>query len=78
MAKISNKEPQEAFPYTPPSEAIKHEFSHIFDIDSPLPNRALKNVFDKILSLILILILNSLKMNSLILSKLILGTEGSL
>lgn len=56
MTIISNKEPQEAFPYTPPSEAIKHEFSHIFDIDSPLPNRVLKNVFDKVLSLILLII----------------------
>ena len=56
MTKINNKEPQEAFPYTPPSEAIKHEFSHIFDIDSPLPNRALKNIFDKVLSLILLII----------------------
>ncbi len=51
-----NQEPKEAFPYKPPTEEIKEKYAHIFLIDHPLPDRLLKVFFDKIISLILLLI----------------------
>lgn len=56
MKEIQNKEPSEAFPYTPPDEAIKRKYSHIFEMNTPLQDRIIKVSFDKILSFILILI----------------------
>ena len=46
----SRLEPKEAFPYRPPSEAIKTEFSWVFDLASPLSVRPLKLLFDKVFS----------------------------
>lgn len=49
-------EPQEAFPYRPPSDSIKQRYSHIFDIENPLPQRFAKLVFDKIVSFTLVVL----------------------
>ena len=48
-------EPKEAFPYTPPSEEIKQNYRHIFQLKEPLAPRYIKDIFDKILSIILFL-----------------------
>ena len=52
MSKIS--EPKESFPYKPPTDYIKDKYSHIFQIQNPLPDRFFKSVFDKIISLIIL------------------------
>jgi lipopolysaccharide/colanic/teichoic acid biosynthesis glycosyltransferase len=49
-------EPVEAFPYKPPSKLIKTRYSYIFEINKPLPPRLLKNLFDKIVGLALVLL----------------------
>jgi lipopolysaccharide/colanic/teichoic acid biosynthesis glycosyltransferase len=49
-------EPTEAFPYTPPTEEIKKEYQHIFNIKEELPPRFFKVFFDKILSFILLVL----------------------
>ena len=67
-----NQEPKEAFPYKPPTEEIKEKYAHIFLIDHPLPDRLLKVFFDKIISLILLLISTPL----LIILKLAYVIEG--
>ena len=50
------EEPKEAFPYTPPNEEIKKKYDYIFKIQEPLPNRLLKLLFDKIVSLFLVIL----------------------
>jgi lipopolysaccharide/colanic/teichoic acid biosynthesis glycosyltransferase len=47
-------EPKEAFPYTPPTDDIKIKYSHIFQISEPLADRFFKVLFDKIVSLFLL------------------------
>lgn len=53
---ILSNEPIEAFPYTPPSDEIKKKYQYIFEIDEPLKPRIFKLIFDKILSLLLLII----------------------
>ena len=50
-----NNEPSEAFPYTPPSDFIKKKYSHIFEIENPLPPRFIKSFFDRVFSFILLI-----------------------
>tara|TARA_B100000886_G_scaffold334204_1_gene289356 strand:+ start:4021 stop:4746 length:726 start_codon:yes stop_codon:yes gene_type:complete len=50
-----NNEPSEAFPYTPPSDFIKKKYSHIFEIENPLPSRFIKSFFDRVFSFILLI-----------------------
>lgn len=49
------KEPDEAFPYTPPTDSIRSTYKDIFEITEPLPDRFAKLCFDKIFSAILII-----------------------
>lgn len=42
----SSPEPDEAFPYQPPTEAIKCQYKHIFALTQPLPVRFFKRLFD--------------------------------
>lgn len=49
-------EPTEAFPYKPPTDEIKQKYSHIFDLNEPLPSRRIKWVFDKVVAIIMIII----------------------
>lgn len=51
-----NIEPKEAFPYTPPTEEIKKKYQYIFELNEPLASKFYKVLFDKIISLILLLI----------------------
>ena len=41
------KEPEEAFPYSAPTEEIRIKYKHIFDIKEPLRSRLSKTLFDK-------------------------------
>jgi lipopolysaccharide/colanic/teichoic acid biosynthesis glycosyltransferase len=54
-AKKIDGEPEEAFPYSPPSEEIKRDYAHIFELEGPLPPRFFKLAFDKALAFILLL-----------------------
>jgi lipopolysaccharide/colanic/teichoic acid biosynthesis glycosyltransferase len=47
-------EPTQAFPYTPPTDEIKHQYRHIFELKDGLPSRFCKVFFDKIIALILL------------------------
>lgn len=51
-----NKEPIEAFPYLPPTDEIKSEFSEIFKITKPLKEKFIKNIFDKLISSLLLIL----------------------
>tara|TARA_B100001093_G_C26808203_1_gene1006419 strand:+ start:766 stop:1500 length:735 start_codon:yes stop_codon:yes gene_type:complete len=51
-----NAEPIEAFPYTPPNEYILKKYNHIFQMNKPLKPRLFKMIFDKVVSLIFLLI----------------------
>ena len=48
-------EPQEAFPYKPPTEAIKQKYQAIFELTEPLPERLPKLIFDKLVAGLLLL-----------------------
>jgi lipopolysaccharide/colanic/teichoic acid biosynthesis glycosyltransferase len=52
----SKLEPKEAFPYLPPSSDIVSRYGYIFQINGALPPRFLKNAFDKLVSLFLLII----------------------
>ena len=45
-----NSEPEEAFPYKPPSDEIKERYAHIFELEGPLPGRFFKTIFDKVVA----------------------------
>ncbi len=53
--KINNIEPSQAFPYRAPSDEIKQKYKHIFLIEEPLQPRLIKLLFDKIISLSLVI-----------------------
>lgn len=54
--KTESKEPEEAFPYKPPTEEIKAKYAHIFQQTGPLPPRFFKLLFDKLVASLLLLI----------------------
>lgn len=49
-------EPEEAFPYKPPTAEIKNEYRHIFELTEPLPPRFLKSAFDKLVASLMLLV----------------------
>jgi lipopolysaccharide/colanic/teichoic acid biosynthesis glycosyltransferase len=49
-------EPIEAFPYKPPTEEIKRQYKHIFELDEALPPRFFKVTFDKIVALVMLIL----------------------
>ena len=51
-----NNEPNEAFPYQPPSKFILQKYKYIFEIEGELPTRFLKLLFDKLIALVLLII----------------------
>ena len=67
-------EPSEAFPYTPPTDAIRYKYDDIFKIDGALPERFSKLAFDKSVGLLLFL----LSVPLLVLLKLAYTIEGVL
>ena len=48
-------EPHEAFPYKPPNEEIRNQYRHIFQINTPLGERFLKTLFDKVVAGLILL-----------------------
>ncbi len=50
------KEPKEAFLYHPPSDEIRQQYAHLFEIDTPLKPRLFKWLFDKVTALFLVLL----------------------
>jgi lipopolysaccharide/colanic/teichoic acid biosynthesis glycosyltransferase len=70
----ANIEPSEAFPYTPPTQDILRDYSHIFDIKGSLPPRFFKSLFDKSLALIIV----TLTIPILLLLKMAFMLEGFL
>ena len=48
-------EPEEAFPYQPPSDEVRKKYAHIFELSGPLPNRFLKKLFDKLVAVSLLI-----------------------
>ncbi len=50
---IEIMEPKEAFPYRPPSDEIKSTYAHIFALQTALPIRYAKLLFDKMLALLM-------------------------
>lgn len=53
MEIIKKNEPKEAFPYNPPTDEIRQKYSHIFEINKPLPSRFIKLIFDKLVAFLL-------------------------
>lgn len=75
-------EPEQAFPYKPPSNAVRRKFDYIFKIQEPLNDRFLKTTLDKfIASIILFLcipILVALKIAYFVEGLLIKDSKGPL
>ena len=53
----ANAEPTEAFPYTPPTEAIITKYAHIFELTEPLPSKWFKILFDKSVALVMLVLI---------------------
>ena len=45
---LEKNEPDEAFPYKPPTAEVLEKYPHIFQLNSPLPDRFFKLFFDKL------------------------------
>ncbi len=52
----AKSEPREAFPYRPPSDQLRACYAEIFALDTPLPLRASKVLFDKLVAGMLLLV----------------------
>jgi len=57
MSKINGVEPKEAFHYKPPDKQIKNIYGHIFKLNVPLKSRIPKYLFDKVVSLIILVVI---------------------
>ena len=55
LVKKVASEPEEAFPYQPPSDEVRKKYAHIFELSGPLPNRLLKKLFDKLVAVSLLI-----------------------
>ena len=53
---ILKSEPKEAFPYRPPSAEARSRYHHIFELDTALPSRFLKVLFDKTVAICLLVL----------------------
>lgn len=51
---MNRPEPKEAFPYKPPTDAIRAKYDHIFELKEPLPDRLPKVIFDKLVAALLL------------------------
>lgn len=75
-AKLHNKiiidEPEQAFPYRPPTPEVVEKFQHIFEIKGQLKQRPLKRIFDIFISLFFI----SLSIPVFVILKIAYSLEG--
>lgn len=53
---MSSNEPQEAFPYSPPSYELKERYKHLFKLQDPLRPRLFKTLFDKVISIFFLIL----------------------
>lgn len=53
---MNYEEPKESFPYKPPSEELRREFSSIFESPDPIAQKLLKTSFDKFFSFLILTI----------------------
>jgi lipopolysaccharide/colanic/teichoic acid biosynthesis glycosyltransferase len=60
MKRTPKFEPKEAFNYQPPNSRIKGEYDYIFNLNSPIKVRFIKLLFDKLFSLMVLLIISPL------------------
>lgn len=51
MKKLYQDEPEEAFPYLPPTNELRTQYAHIFALTNPIKPRIDKWVFDKVIAL---------------------------
>ena len=56
MAVIDDQEPEEAFPYKPPTLEVRERYGYIFLLTEPLPPRFSKTVFDKLVAACLVIL----------------------
>ena len=49
-------EPKESFPYKPPSQELRNQYSNIFKLNDPIKQKILKTIFDKFASGTILLI----------------------
>jgi lipopolysaccharide/colanic/teichoic acid biosynthesis glycosyltransferase len=49
-------EPEEAFPYRPPSDKLRQRYAHIFGLTEPLPPRFFKLLLDKLVAIVLLIL----------------------
>jgi lipopolysaccharide/colanic/teichoic acid biosynthesis glycosyltransferase len=56
QSSINGIEPQEAFPYKPPTDEILKKYSHLFELSGALPPRFFKVFFDKLVAIIFLLL----------------------
>ena len=56
MTKLNKTEPEQAFPYKPPTQDVLDKYKFLFDLDRPLEPRLVKLIFDKFISLVLLII----------------------
>lgn len=54
MTNVHKEEPEEAFPYLPPTEELRAKYADIFALTDPIPLRVDKWVFDKVIALTVI------------------------
>jgi lipopolysaccharide/colanic/teichoic acid biosynthesis glycosyltransferase len=65
---------QRSFPYKPPSDFIKQKYSYIFSANFSFNEKYIKNIFDRVLALILLIIFSPI----IILLKIAMFIEGLL
>ena len=51
-----DKEPEEAFPYTPPTKEIKEKYAEIFNLKEPIKVPLTKLIFDKVTTFLLLIL----------------------
>lgn len=56
MTEITSDEPEEAFPYLPPTDELRAKYAHVFALGDRIPLRADKWVFDKVIALAVLII----------------------
>lgn len=71
---IEKNEPHEAFPYKRPTAQVLEKYSHIFQLNEPLPARFFKIFFDKLMATFFLILITPI----LLLLKLAFLVEGLL
>lgn len=65
---VIKEEPKEAFPYTPPTEEIKEQFSEMFELKEPIDVPFPKLIFDKLAALFFLIVTSPILLALLIMN----------